>query len=41
MRNVFKILIRNSEVKRRLGRYRPTWKNNIKMELGEVRFSTS
>jgi len=35
MRNVYKILVRKSEVKRPLGRPRCRWEDNIRMDLRE------
>jgi hypothetical protein len=35
-RDVYRVLMRNFEGKRPLGRTRPTWENNIKMDLQEV-----
>jgi len=35
-RGVNKVLVRKPEVKRTLGRPRPRWENNIKMDLQEV-----
>jgi hypothetical protein len=36
MRNVYKILVRNPERKRPLGRPRREWKDNIRMTVREV-----
>jgi hypothetical protein len=38
MRNANKILIGKPEGKRPLGRPRRRWEDNIKMDLGEIRF---
>jgi hypothetical protein len=38
MRNAYKILVGNPEGRRSLGRPRRSWKDNIKIDLTEVRF---
>jgi hypothetical protein len=35
-RGVYRILVGNPEEKRQLGRLRPRWKDNIKMDLQDV-----
>jgi len=35
-RGVYRVLVRKSEGRRPLGRLRPRWEDNIKMELQEV-----
>jgi hypothetical protein len=37
-RNIYRILVGKPEGKRRLGRPRRRWENNIKMDLGEMRW---
>jgi hypothetical protein len=37
-RNAYKLLVRNSEEKRPLGRPRRRWVDNIRMDLGDVRW---
>jgi hypothetical protein len=37
-RNTYRILVGNPEGKRPLGRRRPRWEDNIKMDLGEIRW---
>jgi hypothetical protein len=39
-RNAYRILVRNPEAKRPLGRPRRRWEHNIKMDLGEIRGGT-
>jgi hypothetical protein len=36
MRNIYKILFRKSEQKRRLGIFRRRWEDNIRMNLGVI-----
>jgi hypothetical protein len=38
VRNTYKVLVRNPEGKRPLGRPRRRWEDNIRMELGEIRW---
>jgi hypothetical protein len=38
MRNAYRPLVRNEEGKRPLGKPRPMWVDNIKMDLGEIRW---
>jgi hypothetical protein len=35
-RNVYRLLARKPEGKRPLGRQRPRWVDNIKMDLGDI-----
>jgi hypothetical protein len=35
-RNVYRVLVGKAEGKRPLGRPKPRWENNIKMNLGEI-----
>jgi hypothetical protein len=35
-RNAYRVLVGKPEGKRQLGRPRPTWVDNIKMDLGEI-----
>jgi hypothetical protein len=36
MRNAYKIFVRNSEGKKPLGRSGRRWKDNIRMDLGDI-----
>jgi hypothetical protein len=39
MRSVYKVLVRNPERRRQLGRSRRRWKDNIKTDLWDVRWA--